>query len=294
MKQQMLHLDAAAQEESSDEYAMRSEEDELAALFTQMETIQTRLKDVKKQCFEFKSVGQPAMDTMYLYLKEKVHYQQDLVSQEKEISEFIFTQIRESDASVIPLLLEWLLLESEGLRVQHQIQEQLDGGQAAMPGVDEGYWVQTWDDASQACYYLHSVSGESLWDPPSCGYLDMNQQFQGPAESQSFTDESPDSSDQVPANEDITAQEYAQSYDTTYGDTSEVLQQFEQATTQLDAVYEQAESTDANKLVRFLNSHALDTKGLTCCLSSWKWKASWSGSLGSTMRNESGWSSSCK
>lgn len=249
MKQQMLHLDAVAVEETSDEYAVRSEEDDLAALFTQVETIQTRLKDVKKQCFALKSIGQPAMDIMYLFLKEKVHFQQDLVSQEKEISEFIFTQIQESDASVIPLLLEWLLLESEGLRVQHQIQEQLDAGQTVVPSADEGYWVQTWDEASQACYYLHSVSGESIWEPPSCGYLDVNQQFQSPAES--HTDIYGSSDALAAANEDIEARGYAQSYDTNYPDNSEALQQFDQATTQLDAVCEQTESTDVNKLVRF-------------------------------------------
>lgn len=243
MKQQMLHIDATALEEPSDEYAVKSDNDELAALFTQIETIQTRLRDVKKQCFEFKSVGQPAMDTMYLFLKEKVHYQQDLVSQEKEISEFVFTQIQESDASVVPMLLEWLLLEAEGLRVQHQIQEQLDDGQAIMSTPDEGYWVQTWDEESQSCYYLHSVSGESVWEPPSCGYLDVNQQFQGPT----LADDSSGSWDQAPAKEDIAVQEYTESYDPTY---TSYYEQFDQVTTQLDAVCEQTESTDVNKLVR--------------------------------------------
>jgi hypothetical protein len=108
----------------------------------------------------------------YLYLKEKVHYKQDLVAQEKDIAAFIFTHIQEKDAALVPLMLEWLLLESELQRTQNYIQELLNGPQ------DTGYWTQQWDEASQALYYINSVSGESVWETPQCGYYDLNQEFQ--------------------------------------------------------------------------------------------------------------------
>ncbi|GMF56763.1 unnamed protein product [Phytophthora fragariaefolia] len=178
MKKQMLNLAAGAadQDEQTEDVSTpeKAAEEELAGLFTQIETISERLKDVKSRCFKFESVTQQQMDTIYLFLKEKVHYKQDLVSQEKEISAFIFTQIQEKDEALIPLMLEWLLLESEQLRAQNQIQEQLAGPR------DEGYWTQVWDEASQAFYYVNSVSKESVWEPPSAGYYDTNQEFQVP------------------------------------------------------------------------------------------------------------------
>lgn len=108
----------------------------------------------------------------YLYLKEKVHYKQDLVAQEKDIAVFIFTHVQEKDAALVPLMLEWLLLESELQRTQNYIQELLNGPQ------DTGYWTQQWDEASQALYYINSASGESVWEVPQCGYYDLNQEFQ--------------------------------------------------------------------------------------------------------------------
>ncbi|KAK1946002.1 hypothetical protein P3T76_003050 [Phytophthora citrophthora] len=173
MKKQMLNLAAEIvnQDEQMEDQTLSAEE-ELASLFTHIETIGERLKDVKSRCFKFEGISQQQMDTIYLYLKEKVHYKQDLVSQEKEIATFIFTQIHEKDESLIPLMLEWLLLESEQLRTQSQIQEHLAGPP------DEGYWTQVWDEASQAFYYVNSVSKESVWDPPSAGYYDINSEFQ--------------------------------------------------------------------------------------------------------------------
>ncbi|KAH7484683.1 uncharacterized protein KRP23_3739 [Phytophthora ramorum] len=174
MKKQMLNLAAEAVQDEQAEDLTTSAEEELAGLFTQIETIQERLKDVKARCFKFESVTQQQMDAVYLFLKEKVHHKQDLVSQEKEISGFIFTQIREKDEALVPLMLEWLLLESEQLRTQNQIQEHLAGPR------DEGYWAQAWDDASQAFYYINSVSKESVWEPPAAGFYDINQEFQVP------------------------------------------------------------------------------------------------------------------
>ncbi|KAG6613288.1 uncharacterized protein IUM83_17118 [Phytophthora cinnamomi] len=163
MKKQMLNLVAEAvdRDELGDDLSTpeQAAEEELAGLFTHIETIGERLKDVKSRCFKFESVTQQQMDTIYLFLKEKVHYKQDLVAQERDISAFIFTQIHEKDEALIPLMLEWLLLESEQLRTQNQIQEHLAGPR------DEGYWTQVWDEASQAFYYVNSVSKESVWEP---------------------------------------------------------------------------------------------------------------------------------
>ncbi|KAG7376871.1 hypothetical protein PHYPSEUDO_012636 [Phytophthora pseudosyringae] len=175
MKKQMLNLAAEVvnQDEQIEDLAVSAEE-ELTGLFAQIEVIGGRLKDVKARCFIFESVTQQQMDTIYLYLKEKVHYKQDLVSQEKEISAFIFTHIHEKNESLIPLMLEWLLLESEQLRTQKQIQEHLAGPR------DEDYWTQAWDEASQAFYYANSVSKESVWEPPVAGFYDINNEFQVP------------------------------------------------------------------------------------------------------------------
>ncbi|KAG6609088.1 uncharacterized protein IUM83_13409 [Phytophthora cinnamomi] len=178
MKKQMLNLAAEAvdRDELGDDLSTpeQAAEEELTGLFTHIETIGERLKDVKSRCFKFESVTQQQMDTIYLFLKEKVHYKQDLVAQERDISAFIFTQIHEKDEALIPLMLEWLLLESEQLRTQNQIQEHLAGPR------DEGYWAQVWDEASQAFYYVNSVSKESVWEPPSVGYYDINKEFQVP------------------------------------------------------------------------------------------------------------------
>eukprot|EP00644_Phytophthora_capsici_P002857 jgi/Phyca11/10849/fgenesh1_pm.PHYCAscaffold_55_\ len=107
MKKQMLNLAAEIvnQDEQMEDLTLSAEE-ELAGLFTHIETIGERLKDVKARCFKFESISRQQMDTIYLYLKEKVHYKQDLVSQEKEIATFIFTQIHEKDESLIPLMLD--------------------------------------------------------------------------------------------------------------------------------------------------------------------------------------------
>lgn len=69
MKQQMLHLVASEVEEqysAEQQLTGTAEENELAGLFAQTETIQSRLKDVKTQCFEFTNVGQTEMDQMYV------------------------------------------------------------------------------------------------------------------------------------------------------------------------------------------------------------------------------------
>lgn len=137
LKRQMLHL---AEQEASQDLAITSatEEDELAEQFKLVEGIRDRLKEVKAEYFAFKDVQQEQMDIVYvmrlylawsgdmrthllmlvlyrsyLYLKEKVHYGQDLVAQEKEIADFIFSHVQEKDAALVPLMLEWLLLESE-------------------------------------------------------------------------------------------------------------------------------------------------------------------------------------
>ncbi|TMW62605.1 hypothetical protein Poli38472_005223 [Pythium oligandrum] len=181
LKEQMLHLSSSGVD-TNDENELKSAEEDLDALFVQVDTVRDRLKEVKSKCFEFKSVTQDAMDRMYLFLKEKIHYRQDLVSQEGEISEFIFGILQQDDAALIPLLLEWILLEAEGIRVQNQIQEQLGQGSSTANPSDEGYWTQAWDESAQGFYYFHSVTGESVWEPPAGGFYDANQEYPFPNE----------------------------------------------------------------------------------------------------------------
>lgn len=249
MKQQMLHLvsteidDQLNAEQQQQALDSSASENELAGLFAQTEAIQARLKQVKTQCFEFKSVAQPEMDTMYLFLKEKVHYQQDLVSQEIEIFEFIFSQIQQSDAALVPLLLEWLLLESEGLRVQNQIQEQLNGVR------DDGYWVQDWDEGSQAFFYVHSVTAESKWEAPVCGYLDMKQAFVPPA--WDGYGEAPSGEEVAMTREELgTLESKASVGEESYEVMSQGITLMSEAATQLDATLNHASGGDATQLVR--------------------------------------------
>ncbi|ETN20870.1 hypothetical protein PPTG_01244 [Phytophthora nicotianae INRA-310] len=245
MKKQMLNLAAAVvnQDEQVEDVAISAEE-ELAGLFKHIETIGDRLKDVKARCFIFESVTQQQMDTIYLYLKEKVHYKQDLVSQEKEIATFIFTQVQEKDESLIPLMLEWLLLESEQLRTQNQIQEHLAGPR------DEGYWTQVWDEASQAFYYVNSESQESVWEPPAAGFYDINNEFQVPGlEIENAT----------PVNDGLDSNAEAKEKDVSYTDgsyNSETLTEIpslEQASSQLDATFELTIGPDATEMVEMDN-----------------------------------------
>lgn len=258
MKQQMLHLVASEVDDqlNTEQQQLSSgsvSENELAGLFAQTETIQSRLKEVKAQCFEFKSVAQQEMDTMYLFLKEKVHYQQDLVSQEKEIFEFIFSQIQQSDAALVPLLLEWLLLESEDLRVKNQIQDQI---QDQLNGVcDDGYWVQDWDEGSQAFFYVHSVTGESKWEAPVCGYMDMNQEFVSPAwDGYGEVSSAGAEGDVVATMQDELGA--AEPKDSCGSESSEATVQssalMNEAVTQLDATLKYASGGDASQLVCYL------------------------------------------
>ncbi|POM80741.1 Hypothetical protein PHPALM_1381 [Phytophthora palmivora] len=260
MKKQMLKLAATeANRDEQTEDLVLSAEEELAGLFKQIETIGDRLKDVKSRCFKFESVSQQQMDTVYLYLKEKVHYKQDLASQEREISTFIFTQIHEKDESLIPLMLEWLLLESEQLRTQNQIQEHLTGTR------DEGYWTQAWDEASQAFYYVNSVSNESVWEPPAAGFYDINSEFQVPGlEAENLAVSTTDSWDKAGSNpctqEDVTdtksqAKQWENSSTQDISDTggvyssdTEVLT-LDQASSQLEATFELKIGPDTTEML---------------------------------------------
>ncbi|KAG1697154.1 hypothetical protein DVH05_017539 [Phytophthora capsici] len=240
MKKQMLNLAAEIvnQDEQMEDLTLSAEE-ELAGLFTHIETIGERLKDVKARCFKFESISRQQMDTIYLYLKEKVHYKQDLVSQEKEIATFIFTQIQEKDESLIPLMLEWLLLESEQLRTQNQIQEHLAGPR------DEGYWTQVWDEGSQAFYYVNSVSKESVWDAPSAGYYDINSEFQVPGlEDNSLTPQTGEAWSGE-TNGSI-AQEETPIQDEYYAGEVPTL---DQASSQMDATFELKIEPDATEML---------------------------------------------
>ncbi|KAG3026033.1 hypothetical protein PC121_g4781 [Phytophthora cactorum] len=247
MKKQMLNLAAEVvnQDEQIEDVAISAEE-ELAGLFKHIETIGDRLKDVKARCFKFESVNQQQMDTIYLYLKEKVHHKQDLVSQEREISAFIFTQIHEKDESLVPLMLEWLLLESEQLRTQNQIQEHLAGPR------DEGYWTQAWDDASQAFYYVNSESKESVWEPPAAGFYDISNEFQVPG--YEVQNAAPPAYAGPDANSEAKAWEEQQESYTDGAYNSETLTEqevptLEQASSQLDAAFELTIGPDATEMV---------------------------------------------
>ncbi|OWZ23904.1 hypothetical protein PHMEG_0001128 [Phytophthora megakarya] len=253
MKKQMLNLAAkeANQDEQTEDVVL-SPEEELAGLFKQIETIGERLKDVKSRCFKFESVTQQQMDTVYLYLKEKVHYKQDLASQEREISTFIFTQIQEKDETLIPTMLEWLLLESEQLRTQKQIQEHLAGPR------EEGYWTQAWDDASQAFYYVNSASRESVWEPPVAGWYDINNEFQVPgleAENSSSDTNSWGgvNNDAATQNAGMDAKSEAKERDNTSQQetpfTSDEVPTLNQASSQLEATFELKIGPDATEML---------------------------------------------
>lgn len=66
LKRQMLHL--AELEAAKDEVSPSTEEDELDSQFKQVEIVRDRLKEVKKQCFDFKDVTQEQMDKMFVLM----------------------------------------------------------------------------------------------------------------------------------------------------------------------------------------------------------------------------------
>jgi hypothetical protein len=175
----------------------------------------------------------------YLFLKEKIHFQQDLVSQEKEISDFIFALLDQRDAPLIPLLLEWLLLESEVLRLQGQIQEELGQGAMSEPSAvadGDAFWTQSWDENAQAFFYFHSVTGESVWEPPAVGFYDTSQEYQVP--------------DQVP-NGDWDAKEIPQdSIDLTSGGSDTASAMLVQAASDLDEKIAISSAQNPTEMVR--------------------------------------------
>lgn len=95
-------------------------------------------------------------------MKEKIYFKADLALSQQEIYDYIFARIYPEDASVIPYLLQWLLLESENLDNKHRIDALLNG--ETYEG--ESYWMQAWDAKSEAYYYIDSSTNESSWETP--------------------------------------------------------------------------------------------------------------------------------
>ncbi|KAJ0412511.1 hypothetical protein ATCC90586_006878 [Pythium insidiosum] len=68
-----------------------------------------------------------------------------------------------------------------------------DLDETEMKSAEEGLdalFSKAWDETAQAFYYFHSVSGESVWEPPACGFYDANQEYQMPDQALSEADKS--------------------------------------------------------------------------------------------------------
>ncbi|CAK4112150.1 unnamed protein product [Aphanomyces euteiches] len=166
--------------------SISSSSDDLACLLERLETIQSQIKAIKKRCFAFKSISPQHIDEIYLFLKEKIHYKQDLALCESDISDFIFARITPQDAAIVPEMLQWLLLESEALELQGDIQAKSFQSPRAEAKADDANdrWIQQWSDADQAYYYTNAVTGATQWEPPMSkdgepilGYWDDNNQW---------------------------------------------------------------------------------------------------------------------
>ncbi|OQS04983.1 sporangia induced hypothetical protein [Thraustotheca clavata] len=165
MRQQMRQL--CLQTYSAD--AKEGEENNMAYICSRLEAIPEEIKSIKKKCFAVKSVSQTYMDEIYLYLKEKVHYKYDLAEYHDDIATFIFARISPNDAAVVNNLLQWLLLESEALELQKELQ-QLSFSSPRAEAKDENvndHWVQVWSEQDQAYYYLNSITNATQWEPPT-------------------------------------------------------------------------------------------------------------------------------
>ncbi|KAG9401471.1 hypothetical protein AC1031_009333 [Aphanomyces cochlioides] len=166
--------------------SISSSSDDLACLLERLDTIQSQIKAIKKRCFALKSISPQRIDEIYLFLKEKIHYKQDLALCESDISDFIFARITPQDAAIVPEMLQWLLLESKALELQGDIQARSFQSPRAEAKADDANdrWIQQWSDADQAYYYTNAVMGATQWEPPMSkdgepilGYWDDNHQW---------------------------------------------------------------------------------------------------------------------
>ncbi|OQR81037.1 hypothetical protein ACHHYP_16830 [Achlya hypogyna] len=182
MRSQMHQLCLQAQNGAEPD----TKEPDIGYLCSRLEAIPNEIKAVKKKCFAVKSVSQPHMDEIYLFLKEKVHHKFDLAECQDEIAAFIFTRISPHDASIVPDLLQWLLLESEALDCAQELQAlsfRSPRAEAKEENVNDR-WMQIWSDPDQAFYYLNTITNVTQWEPPMSkdgepilGYWDDSNQW---------------------------------------------------------------------------------------------------------------------
>ena len=68
------------------------------------------------------------LDELYLYFKEKIHHATDLEQEEQAMCAFVYERLSAEEATyLMPLLLEWLLVEQEQQALQRILQQVLSG-----------------------------------------------------------------------------------------------------------------------------------------------------------------------
>ena len=84
------------------------------------------------------------------------------------IDAFLAQTFAHPSGSLLPLLLEWLLVEEELLATQAFLEAAMTGAGGAAGGdlPAGGGWEKKTDEASGAPYYVHVESAESRWDEP--------------------------------------------------------------------------------------------------------------------------------
>ena len=72
------------------------------------------------------SINEDTLEELYLFLKEMIHANVDLNQRKEEIHEFVFSRINSSHSSLIPCLIELLVLENEDFQLVRLIRTTVD------------------------------------------------------------------------------------------------------------------------------------------------------------------------
>jgi hypothetical protein len=179
------------QQQSPQQSAPSDEETRLNALFARVEVLQGAMDSRKQACADYVTGqceggggvviggGRSMLDELYLYFKSKVHHASDLQQEEQAVVEFVYERLQAGEATyLMPMLLEWLLVEQELLALQQIVQKvlmgELPGGAPALGVVETkqrtlkkaSSWVRRKDEASGEDYFYHPLTSESRWDEP--------------------------------------------------------------------------------------------------------------------------------
>ena len=149
------------------------------AAIERIERLQAFADDCKQrynsdECATSYSAQQSQLDAVYLFVKDKMRGTQDFAQEGPNIDNFLAVTFTVQASSLLPLLLEWLLVEEEVQAMQKYLNDCIMGGDSS--ALEEcALWQRSIDETSGALYYCHVETGESRWDePPSIVIVPAN------------------------------------------------------------------------------------------------------------------------